>query len=138
MKERGTCDQPQSEVGGRDDFIGTRLAHVRPVFRILALGHDVWLALLHANVLDGYAAHDGFPVGVLVLAVIRQDDNGMRLRNLGAAQDHFVGWVTFDDIDVAEGGFILFVRQHDFVGCVVNDHDWPLVGDTAVHFAYQL
>jgi hypothetical protein len=53
---------------------------------------------------------------VLLLAVIRQDDDGMRLRNLGAAQDHFVGWVAFDDIDVAEGGFIQFVSQHDFVG----------------------
>jgi len=80
-----------------------------------------------------------FSVGVLVLAVIRQDDDGMRLRNRGAAQDHFIGWLTFDDIDVVEGGFILFVRQHHFVGCVVNDHDWPLVGDnTAVHFAYPL
>src|SRR4029453_5008961 len=102
MKERGTCYQPQSEVGGRDDFIGTRLAHVQAVFWILALGHDVWLALLPANVLDGNAAHDGFAVGVLVLAVIRQDDDGMRLRNLCAAQDYFVGWVTFDDIDVVE------------------------------------
>ena len=60
----------------------------------------------------------------------------MRLRNLGAAQDHLVGRVAFDDIDVVEGGFVLFVRQHDFVGCVVNDHDWPLVDDdAAVHFA---
>jgi hypothetical protein len=41
MKERGPGHQPQSEVGGLDDFIGTRLAHMRPVFRILALGHDV-------------------------------------------------------------------------------------------------
>jgi hypothetical protein len=40
------------------------------------------------------------------------------MRNLGAAQDHFVDWVAFDDIDVVEGGFILFVRQHDFVGGV--------------------
>ena len=53
------------------------------------------------------AAHDGLSVGVLVLPVIRQDDDGMRLRNLGAAQDHFVGRVTFDDVNVVEGGFIL-------------------------------
>ena len=63
----------------------------------------------------------------------------MRLRNLGAAQDHFVRRLTFDDINVVEGGFIVFVRQHDFVGCVVNDHDRALVvDDTAVHFAYPV
>ena len=60
-------------------------------------------------------------VGVLVLAVIRQDDDGVRLRNLQRkAQYHIVGWVAFDDIDVVEGGFILFLRQHDFVGCVMS------------------
>ena len=63
----------------------------------------------------------------------------MRLRNLGAAQDHFVGGVTLDDVDVVEGGFILFVGQHDFVGCVVDDHDWPrVVDDAAVHFPYPV
>ena len=36
----------------------------------MALGHDVRLALWRANVLDRNAAHDGFPVGVLLLAVI--------------------------------------------------------------------
>jgi hypothetical protein len=109
-KSEARAIQPQSKVGGRDDFIGTRLAHVRPVFRILAFGHDVWLALLYANVFDGNTAHDGFSVGVLVLAVIRQDDDGMRLHNLGAAQDQFVGWITFDDVDVVEGDFILFYQ----------------------------
>ena len=128
------------------EFLG-RLAVLVPRPRInLILYHGVlgpraaWRsALVLAHVLDGNAAHDGFSVGVLLLAVIRQDDDGMGLRNLGAAQDHFVDGVAFDDIDVVEGGFIQFVRQHDFVGCVVNDYDWPLVGDdTAVHFAYPI
>ncbi len=91
------------------------------------------------HALDGYAADDGFPVGVLLLSVIRQDDDGMGLRNLGAAQDHFVGRVALDDIDVVERRFILLVGQHDFVGVVMNDHDWPLVDDdAAVHFAYPV
>ena len=63
----------------------------------------------------------------------------MRLRSLGAAQDHIAGRVTFDDIDVTEGAFILFVRQHDVVGRVVNDDDRPFVDDDiAVHFAYPV
>jgi hypothetical protein len=59
--------------------------------------------------------------------------------DLGAAQGHFVGGVALDDIDVVEGGVILLVGQHDFVGHVVDDHDRPrVVDDAAVHLADEV
>ena len=74
-----------------------------------------------------------------LLAVVGQDDDGVGLRNLGAAEDDFVGRVALDDVDVVEGGVVLLVRQLDLVGRVVNDDDGPLVGDdAAVDFAYPV
>ena len=103
VEEGGPGQEAEAQLVGGDDLVGAGLHEVVAVVGVAALDGDVGLLVALADVADGDAGQDRLAVGVLALAVVGEDDDGVGLGDPGPAEDDLVGRVALDDVDVVEG-----------------------------------